>query len=251
MARASGRLLQPVATALAVMTLLLWIAATPALAAKIDPRFEAAFHRVETLLGKSRLDDALALSRKLVAVARKKLPKTEPRLALYIEQLAELEAQKGNLSTAETLERELLSLDEASRGPESLDVARRLDRLASLLSRESKLDDAEAMAARALAISEDALGPEAPEVLERLEHLAAIYDRQNRAPEAKELRGRIAAVNDRLRSVLALPSGGGIPRPGRAANHPAGPPAEAVAAAPLRGEPDGVAAVAPCAPANS
>lgn len=180
------------ARVLLVSLCLVLLVGLPALAlAQNQDKFDKAEARIEALAQAGKTAPALALSRKLVAAARKAL-KDDPRLAVYLAELALLESQKGRLAEAEKLQREANAINGAVAGPGSPVMLSSLKALADIQAKGKgpKLAEAEATLAQALAIAEDAFGPGSPEAGDVQQRLAAVFDLQGRTAEAEALRTR-------------------------------------------------------------
>jgi len=85
-----------------------------------------------------------------------------PKVAIRLNNLAQLLKATNRLDQAEPLMRRALKIDESSFGPDHPDVAIDLSNLAGLLADTNRLDQAEPLMRRALKIFEDSLGRDHP-----------------------------------------------------------------------------------------
>ena len=183
---------------LAAATCLL-LAMAPAAHAQSSAQLDTAAAKFETLAKAGKTDAAIALGNRLVRAARKVLPKTDPRLGVYLTRLAQLYSDRGRLDVAAKLAQEALLLpvpDTTASGPD-------LKALTDILAKAKKLDAAEAAIVRALALAEDGDGPGSVKARALQTRLAAIYDAQGRTAEAGNLRQRVASVPDDLERPLS------------------------------------------------
>ena len=178
--------------ALAALCLLLIVGLAPAADAQSLDKLNAAEAKVEALAKAGKTDAAITLGRKLVAAARKSLGKSDANLAVYLAELAKLQASRGRLAEAEKLIREVIAINGQVAGPDSPLMLGSLQALADILiqGKGPQLDEAEVTLARSLAIAEGAFGPGSPEAADVQRRLAAVYERQGRNAEAAQLRVR-------------------------------------------------------------
>ncbi len=138
-----------------------------------------------------------AQAEKLLLAALKEAEKfgnQDPRLAISLNNLAELYRAQGKYSEAEPLYQRALAIDEKALGPEHPDLATDLNNLAALYYAQGKHAQAEPLYGRALAIQEKALGPEHPQVATVLENYAALLHKSNRDAEADKMEARAQAI---------------------------------------------------------
>lgn len=170
------------------------LAVEPSAHAQSSAQLDTAAAKFETLAKAGKTDAAIALGNRLVRAARKALPRTDPRLGVYISELAQLYSDRGRLEAAAKLALEALLLpvaDNNSPGPD-------LKALSDILAKAKKLDAAEAAIVRALALAEDGDGPGSVQARALQTRLAEIYERQGRTAEAANLRQRVASLPDDL-----------------------------------------------------
>ena len=164
--------------------------ANPA-AAETANKFDAAEVRVEALAKAGKIDAAIIQSRKLIAVARRVLKK-DPKLAVFITELAALQAGRGDLAEAEKLQREANAITSEIAGADAPAMIGGLKALAGILAKGqgAKLDEAESTLARAEAIAESAFGPGSPEVGDVQAQRAEVLALLGRKAEADALLSR-------------------------------------------------------------
>jgi len=117
-----------------------------------------------------------------------------PKVAIRLNNLAELLRATNRLGEAEPLMRRALAIAEGSFGPGHPNVATALNNLAQLLAATNRLDEAEPMYRRALAIDEGSFGPGHPEVATDLNNLAQLLRVTNRLDEAEPLMRRVLVI---------------------------------------------------------
>jgi tetratricopeptide (TPR) repeat protein len=119
-----------------------------------------------------------------------------PRVAIDLNNLAQLLQATNRLAEAEPLMRRALAIDEKSFGPDHPKVAIDFNNLAQLLQATNRLSEAELLMRRALAIDEKS-GPEDPRVAIDLNNLAQLLKATDRLPEAESLMRRALAIDQR------------------------------------------------------
>ncbi|MCH8805465.1 MAG: tetratricopeptide repeat protein, partial [Planctomycetes bacterium] len=134
---------------------------------------------------------------KLSVTEAENFGRTDPRLALSLNNLAMLYDTQGKYDQAEPLFKRSLAINEKALGPEHPDVAASLNNLAELYRVQGKYDQAEPLYKRSLAIKEKALGPEHPDVALGLNNLAALYDTQGKYDQAEPLYKRSLAIYEK------------------------------------------------------
>ena len=128
-----------------------------------------------------------AKAEKQLLVALKEAEKfgeQDARLAMSLNNLAELYRTQGKYAAAESLCRRALAIREKALGPEHPDVATVLNNLAVLYKVQEKYTAAEPLYRRALAILGKTLGPEHPNVAKTLENYAQLLWKTNKEAEA-------------------------------------------------------------------
>jgi tetratricopeptide (TPR) repeat protein len=123
---------------------------------------------------KSLWPEAESLARLAFEIDEQMLGPEHPRVAIRLNNLAQLLQATNRPSEAEPLMRRALVIDEKSYGPEHPDVAIDLNNLAGLLQATNRLSEAEPLMRRALSIDEKSYGPEHPRVAIRLNNLALL-----------------------------------------------------------------------------
>ena len=146
------------------------------------------------LHAQARHAEAEPLMRRAVAVAEAGFGRRHPRVAVALNNLAQLLQDTKRVDEAESCMRRALAIDEARLGREHPGVALRLNNLALLLKATDRLGEAEPLLRRALAIDEARLGREHPAVARDLGNLAALLKATNRLDEAEPLLQRAVAL---------------------------------------------------------
>ena len=134
--------------------------------------------------------------RRALAIAEANFQPNDPRIAIRLNNLAQLLQATNRLGEAEPLMRRALAIDEASYGPDHPNVAIHLNNLAALLQATNRLGEAEPLMRRALAIDEASYGPDHPNVAIRLNNLAQLLQDTNRLGEAEPLMRRALAIDE-------------------------------------------------------
>ena len=117
-----------------------------------------------------------------------------PKVAIQLNNLAQLLQDTNRLDKAEPLMRRALEIDEDSFGPDHPKVAILLNNLAGLLKDTNRLDKAEPLMRRALKIDEDSFGPDHPDVAIDLNNLAGLLKATNRLDQAEPLMRRALKI---------------------------------------------------------
>ena len=144
----------------------------------------------------SQYAKAQPLFRRLLEVDQALLGPDHPKVAIRLNNLAQLLKATNGLSEAEPLMRRALEIDEASYGPDHLEVATDLNNLATLLLATNRLSEAEPLMRRALVIDEASYGPDHPNVAIRLNNLAQLLKATNRLSEAEPLFRRALEISE-------------------------------------------------------
>jgi tetratricopeptide (TPR) repeat protein len=118
----------------------------------------------------------------------------DQRLALSLNNLAEVYRKLALYDEAEALHRQVLEILEEALGPESPHVGTSLFNLASLYQIRGKYDQAEPLYRRSLAILDAALGPDHPAVAESLASYAKLLRKTGRDAEAEQMEARASAI---------------------------------------------------------
>ncbi|HEX7184846.1 MAG TPA: tetratricopeptide repeat protein, partial [Thermoanaerobaculia bacterium] len=143
---------------------------------------------------KSLHAEAEPLMRRSLAIVEDSFGAEHPRIAVYVNNLAQLLQATNRRAEAEPLMRRALAIDEAAFGTEHPNVAIRLNNLAALLQATNRLAEAEPLMRRALAIDEASFGAEHPKVAIRLNNLAQLLQATNRRAEAEPLMRRAVEI---------------------------------------------------------
>jgi tetratricopeptide (TPR) repeat protein len=143
---------------------------------------------------KARSAEAEPLMRRALAIDEASYGPDHPRVAIDLNNLAQLLQDTNRLDEAEPLMRRALAIDEASYGPDHPRVAIDLNNLAQLLRATNRVEEAVPLMRRALAIDEASYGPDHPRVAIDLNNLAALLQATNRLAEAEPLMRRALAI---------------------------------------------------------
>jgi tetratricopeptide (TPR) repeat protein len=136
------------------------------------------------------------LLRRALAIIQACFGPDHPRVAIHLNNLAQLLEATNRLEAAEPLMRRALTMDESSLGPAHPEVARDLSNLAHLLQATDRLEEAEPLLRRALAINQTSLGEHHPTVARNLNNLALLLNATNRLEEAEPLLRRALAMDE-------------------------------------------------------
>ncbi len=135
-------------------------------------------------------------SHRALAIAESCFQPNDPRIAIRLNNLAQVLKATNRLGEAEPLMRRALGIDEASYGPDHPKVAIRLNNLAQLLQDTNRLGEAEPLMRRALRIDEASYGPDHPDVAIDLNNLARLLQATNRLGEAEPLMRRALGIDE-------------------------------------------------------
>jgi tetratricopeptide (TPR) repeat protein len=141
--------------------------------------------------------DAEQLMRRALDIDEKNYGKEHPKVAIRLNNLAQLLKDTNRLADAEPMMRWALDIDEKSYGKGHPKVAIRLNNLAQLLQATNRLAEAEPMMRRALDIDEKSYGKEHPRVAIRLNNLAQLLKATNRLAEAEPLMRRALDIDEK------------------------------------------------------
>ena len=131
--------------------------------------------KAKTLFKQKRYPDALSVSEEALKVAEDTFGPDHPKVAISLNNIAELHIINGSYAEIEPLYKRALEISEKAFGPNNPDVAISLNNLAELYYNQGRYEEAEPLYKRALKILEDTLGPDHPEVALTLESLKALY----------------------------------------------------------------------------
>ncbi|XYI00858.1 tetratricopeptide repeat protein [Sorangium sp. So ce1128] len=156
-------------------------------------------HRdVVALYGQGRVDAALPLAERTLAILEKALGKEHPDVATSLNSLALLYYTKGDYARAEPLYQRALAIDEMALGRGHPYVATSLNNLAELYRAKGDYARAEPLYQRALAIDEMAFGRGHPYVATSLNNLAELYRAKGDYTRAEPLYQRALAILEKL-----------------------------------------------------
>jgi tetratricopeptide (TPR) repeat protein len=145
---------------------------------------------------RARFDEAEPMYRRALAIDEQSFDEDHPKVAIRLNNLAQLLHDTNRLAEAEPLMRRAMVIDEQAFGEDHPKVAIRLNNLAQLLQDTNRLDEAEPLMRRALEIDEQAFGEDHPDVAIDLNNLAALLQDTNRLAEAEPLMRRALAVDE-------------------------------------------------------
>ena len=148
------------------------------------------------LLAKALHAEAEPLMRRALAISEASFGADHPKVAIRLNNLAQLLKGTNRLQEAEPLMRRALAIDEASFGALHPEVARDLNNLAALLQATNRLQETEPLMRRALAIDEASVGAEHPNVARDLNNLAQLLQATDRLQEAEPLMRRALAIDE-------------------------------------------------------
>lgn len=140
-------------------------------------------------------DEALPHFRTTLQLAEDRFGPDDPRVAVELNNLAEVYRLMGDYAAAEPLYQRALALDEQNLEPGNPDLATSLNNLALLYRAQNRLSEAEALYERSLDILQQSLGPRHPNVAKSLNNLAVLYDAQGRRAEAAALIERAVTIS--------------------------------------------------------
>ena len=132
--------------------------------------------------------------RRALAIVEQSYGAEHPKVAVNLNNLADLLKNTNRQAEAEPLMRRTLAIDEQSYGPEHPDVARDLNNLAKLLRETNRSADANPLQRHALAILERSYGTEHSMVAIGLNNLGQILQMTNHLNEAEPLMRRCRTI---------------------------------------------------------
>lgn len=157
---------------------------------------------VVKLFNEKDFDKALPLAKRALEIRQRLLPRTDPRIASALSNLASIYSAKRNYGAAKETVRQLLQVQEERSGPDDVGLSRTLDRLGLLYLRDGDYTKAEETYNRSIALKEKSLKPDDPQLAQSLEGLATVYrarkDFDRGAPiykRALAIYGRASGVN--------------------------------------------------------
>lgn len=121
-----------------------------------------------------------------------------PRIAVDLNNLAQILRAAGRLEEAEAYMLRALDIDESRFGADHPNVSRHLSNLAALLEASGRHAEAEPLMRRALLIDEQRYGPGHPKVSIRLNNLAMLLEATRRLDEAEPLARRALAISEKV-----------------------------------------------------
>ncbi len=148
------------------------------------------------LYAKSLYTEAESSMRRVVEIFETSLGSDHARVAIALNNLAQLLQATNRLAEAEPLMRRALKIDEQAFGQDHPKVAIDLNNLATLLQATNRLAEAEPLMRRALKIDEQSFGQDHPNVARDLNNLAQLLQATNRLAEAEPLMRRAVKIDE-------------------------------------------------------
>ncbi len=140
--------------------------------------------------------EAEPLMRRALTMAEKTFGPKHPRVAIRLNNLAQLLKATNRLTEAEPLMRRALAIDKQSFGENHPRVVIELNNLGQLLQATNRFAEAEPLMRRALTIAEQTLDLEHSHAATELSNLAALLQVTNRFAEAEPLIRRAIAITE-------------------------------------------------------
>ncbi len=131
--------------------------------------------KAKTLFKQKRYPDALSVSEEALQVAEDTFGPDHPKVAISLNNIAELHIINGTYAEIEPLYKRALEIVEKALGPDNPDVAISLNNLAELYYNQGRYKEAEPLYRQALKILKQTLGSDHPEVAITLENMRALY----------------------------------------------------------------------------
>lgn len=179
-----------------VVTLLLALSVSLTLAEGAGKEWHDLNQEVMSLCGQGNYKEAVAVGKKALALAEKKVGKNHPDVASSLNNLAEVYRAEGEYAQTEPLYQRALAIHEKTFGPENADSAIIMHNLVLSYFSQGKYAQAEPLCKRSLAIREKVFGPEHPEVVLSLGDLAGAFYGQRRFYEAEQLYLRALTIQE-------------------------------------------------------
>jgi tetratricopeptide (TPR) repeat protein len=154
---------------------------------------EAGFH----LYQDGHYDQAEQIFRAALQAAETFGPE-DTRVAVVLNNLANLCHNQGKLEEAESHYQRALAIRREKYGPDHPFVAQSMNNMAALYRELGKLDEAEEFLHKVLVIAEELVGPEHWRITNCLNNLAAVYMDQTRYAEASALFERSLTIRTRF-----------------------------------------------------
>ena len=153
-------------------------------------------NRIIALSEAGRYAEAIPLAETELAITEKRFGPAHPKVALMLNEVAELYTKQGRYTDAEPLFKRSLAIREKALGPDHRDVAKTLSGLATLYGYQGRFADAEPLYKRALAIEESARLPDNFLLADVLDNLAELYRVQSRYADAEPLYKQALAIRE-------------------------------------------------------
>jgi CHAT domain-containing protein/tetratricopeptide (TPR) repeat protein len=147
--------------------------------------------------GKAANPESRQLAERAQAIAEKSYGPDDPRLAVSLENLANILRRNDDVAGAKSRLERAFALREKALGPDHADVAESLDQLGLLLDQSGEYAEARKAQERALAIREKALGPVHPDLASSLNNLAKILEHIGDYEGAKPLYVRALGIREK------------------------------------------------------
>jgi CHAT domain-containing protein/Tfp pilus assembly protein PilF len=156
-------------------------------------RFEEALE----LQRAGRYDEAAPLAERALEIRERLLGTEHRNVAIGINNLAGIYADRGEYVKAEPLYRRALDIREKALGNDHPSTAEILNNLGVLYYYQGKYGEAEPLQKRALDIWEKALGKDHPNISEALNNLAVLYSAQGKYVEAESFYKRALDISEK------------------------------------------------------
>ncbi|MCB2054720.1 MAG: tetratricopeptide repeat protein [Geminicoccaceae bacterium] len=168
-----------------------------ALAVPLQPRadeLDEAYRAGFALFREDRYAEARPHFERALVAAEARYGENDPRIAIELNNLAEVNRLMGRFDEAEPLYLRALELVESDSGADDPGLATTMNNLALLYRAQDRLDEAERLYERSLDILQKALGPRHLNVAKSMNNLAMLYDAQGRRDRARPLIERAFAI---------------------------------------------------------
>jgi len=169
---------------------------TETLSTPEDREITDRWHQANRLRESAHHGEAEAIIRKILDQEQARLGPDHPRVAIALNNLAQLLQATNRLAEAEPLMQQAWQIHEASYGPDHPLVAIDINNLATLLQATNRLAEAEPLMRRVVGIFEKAYGENHPQVATALNNLAQLLQATNRLSEAEPLYRRALKMDE-------------------------------------------------------
>ncbi|MCA9692713.1 MAG: serine/threonine protein kinase, partial [Myxococcales bacterium] len=150
------------------------------------------------LAAKGELEAAAGLFETTLSIRRDAFGPTHPRVAITLDNLANVRYAGGKYEEARALYEEALAIQEASLGVDHPKVATTLNNLAGVQEATGNTAEARALLERALTVRERLFGPDHPAVAMALGNLANVLRSSGAYADAEAMQRRALAIKERV-----------------------------------------------------